>query len=332
MTTTHGQRLLRSAEVRSIVNEAGRAPSVHNTQPWKFGWDGRSFTLHADTSRGLSVADPEGRELVISCGAALFNLRLALRKHGYVGDIEVMPTKDPRLLARIDVRTGPPADTEERLMFAAMRTRHTHRTAFEDRPVEPALEVRLQQAATEEGAHLFYVSDPGQRGRILHLARAAERHLTNDPRVRAEIESWAPGVGVRKHDGIPPRAFPQTPAVENVDDLSPRDFDLERGIGELADAQSPHPGALAVLTSDRDTTESWLAAGQALERVLVTAARYGAAAALHSQIAEVHNLRSELQRELCTSTVPQLLLRLGYAPAVTLTPRRAVDDILIDLG
>src|SRR5207245_724562 len=69
-----------SADVRWVVAQAARAPSIHNTQPWLFNWDGCSFELRADTHRGLSAIDPDGRELVLSCGAALYNLRLALRK------------------------------------------------------------------------------------------------------------------------------------------------------------------------------------------------------------------------------------------------------------
>jgi hypothetical protein len=69
---------------RFVVGAAVHAPSVHNTQPWWFGHAGQEISVHADTERRLRVADPHGREMMISCGAALFNIRVALRYLGLV--------------------------------------------------------------------------------------------------------------------------------------------------------------------------------------------------------------------------------------------------------
>src|SRR3954449_6653083 len=106
--------ILPSADVRWIVAQAARAPSVHNTQPWRFRWDGRRFSLTADLARVLTANDPEGRELVMSCGAALYNLRLALRKLGLGSHVEMLPRSHPQTLALIEVLPGSPADVEER--------------------------------------------------------------------------------------------------------------------------------------------------------------------------------------------------------------------------
>jgi nitroreductase len=322
--------LLTPVEVREVVTAATRAPSVHNTQPWLFSWDGAGFDLTADTSRGLTVQDPDGRELLISCGAALYNLRLALRKLGYDAVVTAAPSTDPRRLARVDVETGDPADAAERRLFAAINRRHTHRGGFEDRPLGAELSVALQRVAAEEGAMLLYVTDPGQRARVLHLARAADRELAADPRIRAEIEHWAPAPGTNRRDGIPATAYASEPHHAGRDELAIRDFDLDRGVGQL-DESPEHPGVVAVLTTDRDVAAAWLSAGQALQRVLVTAAEHWAFAALHSQVTEVPHLRLELQRELCTLGVPQLMLRFGYADKAPTTPRRPVEDVLDDL-
>ena len=310
-----------------VVEQACRAPSIHNTQPWLFRWDGQRFELYADTSRGLSGSDPDGRELVISCGAALYNLRLALRKAGYSGEVSLLPvTKDPRLLARVSVRESAPASVQERRAYAALTRRHTHRGTFEDRPLEPALAVALQRAAEEEHAELVYVNDPGQRRRILHLARAAERALSENELVRQELLEWTPEGATPRRDGIPSTAYP-VDAPTHPDDLPPRDFDQGRGIGKLQPSERV-PGAIAVLTTERDVELDWLQAGQALERVLVTAAEQWAFAAIHSQVVEVEDLRGELRRELCTSNYPQLMLRFGHAASAAATPRRPVGDVL----
>lgn len=327
MTTTVAGIPLTTAQARWAIEQAGRAPSIHNTQPWRFRWDGTEIRLYADTSRGLTVTDPEGRELVLSCGAALYNLRLSLRKLGYTGTVTLLPSaREPRLLARVALAETTPADAAERRAYAALTRRHTHRGPFDDRVLSADLAVVLQRAADEEGAQLMYVADPGQRRRVLQLARAAERAMQSDPRVAAEIATWTPTPGTARRDGVPATAYSRNP-LRTPDDLPPRDFDQSRGFGMLA-PHEPAPGALAVLITEFDLEPDWVRAGQALERVLITAAERWAFAALHSPLVEVANLRAELRRELCTSGYPQLLLRFGYSPVASSTPRRPVDDVL----
>lgn len=319
---------LSAADARWVIEQACRAPSIHNTQPWRFGWDGRRFELLADTRRGLTASDPDGRELVLSCGAALYNLRLALRKVGYLGTVSLLPDpKQPRVLARVEVHESKPADAAERRAYAGLTRRHTHRGAFDDRPLAPQLAVMLQRAAEEERAELVYVNDPGQRRRVLHLARAAERELNGDDAVRAEILEWTPAPGTARRDGVPTTAY-AAEIVTLPDDLPPRDFDQGRGFGAIVNDDGQPPGAIAVLTTERDLEVDWLQAGQALEHVLVTAAEQWAFASIHSQVIEVPDTRSELRRELCISGYPQILLRFGHAPQAALTPRRPVGEVL----
>lgn len=328
MTPTTFGIPLSTRNARWAVEQACLAPSVHNTQPWRFVWNGTTYELHADTGRGLTASDPDGRELVISCGAALFNLRLALRKVGYDARVEVLPDpENPRLLARITPSEGVPADPEERRAFAAMTRRHTHRGAFDDQPLAPQVAVAMQRAAELEGAELVFVADPGQRRHVLTLARAAERALIGDVDVQAEISDWTPPPTSPRRDGVPVTAYAAEP-FHQADDLAPRDYDQGRGYG-IGEAVENSPGVIGVLVTDSDLQADWLAGGQALERLLVTASERGAYAALHSQLTEVPHLRGELRRELCIQGYPQMLLRFGYAPDVEHTPRRSVDDVLV---
>ncbi|MDQ1686603.1 MAG: hypothetical protein QOC82_3340 [Frankiaceae bacterium] len=318
---------LTTANAVWAVEQACRAPSLHNTQPWRFTFGGNRFDLYADTSRALAITDPDARELVLSCGAALYNLRVALRKLGYHGTATLLPDRsNPRLLASVAVSESIPASAAERREYAALLRRHTHRGPFEPRALTPELAARLQQAADEEIGQLIYVHDPGQRRRVLQLARAAVRGQQADQRVAAELAAWTPPPEAPRRDGVPASAYSSDPPV-SPDDLPPRDFDQSRGFGRLV-AHDATPGTLAVLATGSDLQPDWLRAGQALERVLLTAAEQWAFAALHSPITEVSNLRSELRRELCTSAHPQILLRFGYAPDATATPRRPVNDVL----
>ena len=326
MTTGTFAIPLSTQDAQWAVEQACLAPSLHNTQPWRFTWDGSAYELYADTTRGLTASDPHGRELVISCGAALFNLRIALRKLGYDAHVAVLPdTSNPRLLARVAVTESTPATAGDRRRFAALRRRHTHRGAFDDLVLAPQIAVYLQQAAELEGGQLIFVADPGQRRRILSLARAAERALAQDLDVQAELSEWTPTPGSRRADGVPVTAYAAEP-LAGADELAPRDFDGGRGLGR-GDSRFNTPGLVAVLVTETDLQDDWLAAGQALERVLVCASAHGVFAALHSQATEVRNLRDEVRRELRVPGYPQILLRFGYSDEVLHTPRRPIADV-----
>ena len=325
--TSTFRRPLPPTDAKWVIEQACRAPSVHNTQPWRFHFEAGTFEMRADTQRGLGASDPQGRELVISCGAALFNLRVAVRKLGYTPTVWLLPDeRDPRLLARVEVVESHPADAAERRTYAGLTRRHTRRGGFEDRALTPELAVLLQQAAYEEHAGLFYVHDPGQRRRVLHLARSAERQLAQDESVLAEIEAWTPTRDTARRDGVPPTSYAAQPPT-SAEDLPLRNFDLGRGIGSLP-AEESAAGVIAVLATERDLEIDWLQGGQALERVLITAAEHWAFAALHSQLTEVEHFRAELRREMCISGYPQILMRFGYAPDAAPTPRRPVDAVL----
>jgi hypothetical protein len=318
---------LEPADIEWLVAQAGRAPSIHNSQPWWFGWDGTTFTMLADTARGLTVTDPDSRELVVSCGAALFNLRLALRKLGRDSALQLLPdATDSRVLARVEVIDGAAATPTEDRLIAAILRRHTHRGDFDARPVSPGLAVRLQQAAAAEGAELHYVHDPGPRGRIEQLTHAAQRVQSANHRVREELAEWTPSPGSSRRDGIPASTYPAARSAR-YDQIATRDFDSGRGIGSL-EVATPGRGLLAILTTALDLQRDWLQAGISLGAVLTVAAEQWVFASLHSQVIEVAPSRSELRRELASSAYPQLVLEFGHASLAPATPRRRPADIV----
>jgi hypothetical protein len=130
---------------------------VHNTQPWRFKVGKDAIELYADPRRKLRV-DPVGREMVISCGAALFGLRLAARSLGYQPIVQLLPEPARlRLLARVRLSAGGPLTDTERRMLEAIPHRHTHRGPFADEPLPDGLLAALQHDARAEGATLALV-------------------------------------------------------------------------------------------------------------------------------------------------------------------------------
>jgi len=328
MTSLIDSSRLDHDQIQWVVEQATRAPSIHNTQPWRFICNGAAIDLHADLRRGLAVSDPNGRELVMSCGAALYNLRLALRQIGRSSTTSVLPDPaQPRLLARVTVDAGPAASARERALFSAISRRHTHRGAFDEPRIQPDLAVRLQQAALSQGAELVFIHNPGSQQQVLKLARIAERLRREDPQATAETEAWTPPRGSVRRDGVPAHSYSSDGSASGPEELAERDFDLGRGQGGDEPA-AQLGGGVASLVTDGDLLPDWLRAGEALEVVLLTAALESSYAVLHSRVTEVPGLRAELRRELSTAGYPQLLMRFGYADSATTTPRRPATDVI----
>lgn len=314
---------------RDLVEAATLAPSVHNTQPWRFSSDGDDLDLWLDQDRQLSYVDWDGRQAHLSCGAALMHVRVAARARGLDVETELLPDQaDGTHLARLRLTAGMPAQPDEVALAEAILCRHTYREAFEERPVPPALLQVLRDDAGSEGASVMIVSDPDVLLEFEVLLAQADRGEELDPAYREELAAWVGGE--RTDDGIPTAALPGDP--ERGSSLRLRDFALRGASGDHADPPAPERPAVVVLSSVDDTPLSWLQAGQALGAVLLRAAQAGVQAQPLGQISDSVGYRWRLGVLLGLVSTPQLALRLGYADAVASTPRRAVDDVLVDRG
>src|SRR5262245_33274687 len=199
-------------QVGYLITTAARAPSGHNTQPWRFKVSEDAIELYADPRRKLRV-DPAGREMLISCGAALFGLRLAIRSLGYQPLVELLP--DParlRLLARVRLSAGTSLTDTERRMLEALPHRHTHRGPFADEPRPDGLLAALQHDARAEGASLALVERALVYQRLADIVAAASRRQDLDPVAQTEVRRWSRAIGSMARDGVPAQAFPASAA------------------------------------------------------------------------------------------------------------------------
>lgn len=314
---------------RYLIRMAALAPSVHNTQPWYFTVSQGTLALYADSERGLPTEDPVGRELVISCGAALANLGLSMRHLGFAADVALLPdVSRSGLLARVRWGRHVTATPYENLLYQSIARRHTRHGPFTG-DVPPLVISELLRVARQERADLYVVYGTGRSRTLADMVREAELAQRASSPVMAERARWARLSGDGRPDGVAPRPGP--PMRWNGPEFLGRDLagDGEQDTwGLWAPDESVVPGVIALLTTRDDRRPGWLAAGQALQRLLLHATARGVGAAFHTQPLEIPALRERIRAEFTGRAYPQVLLRLGCGGYFTTTPRRPVSDML----
>jgi nitroreductase len=311
------------AALQDLVRAATLAPSSHNTQPWLFRLEGQTVELLADRTRALPANDPDDRELTISCGCALFNLRVAAAAAGLDAEVALLPdAADADLLARVRLAPSVAAQADAELS-AAMAERRTTRERFAASAVDPQALRNLVDAVQSEGATLTVLDTDDQRLAAAALVAEGDAMQWANPSWRRELAAWMHPR--RRGDGLtlPALAIP-------VAQLVVRTFDMGHGVAakdrELAD-ESP---VLAVLTTEGDMPRDWLAAGQALQRLLLVGVRRGLQASYLNQPVQVAALRPKLQQITGRPGYAQLLLRIGSPTQVLpAAPRRPLADVLV---
>lgn len=317
---------------RALVDAAtvaGRAPSIHNTQPWRWRIHGTVADLFAEPERQLRISDLDGRLLITSCGTALHHAAIALAARGYAFDVDRMPDPtDNEHLARITVSGQVPVTTTATRLLDAIQIRRTDR-----RPLVGAALSGDAIDALRQAAGAFQIGfDVLDRGQTIELAAAtarAQRDETEDVRAYVELSAWS-GIHRPGGAGVPDENIPDRPTATTVPS---RDFGH---VGTLAISDAHDNAATyAILYGLEDVPAAWIRAGEALSSVWLAAIERGVAVLPLSAAMESAATRHELRRILSGIGYPYLALRLGVpdpdVPPPPRTPRlsaAATIDVL----
>ena len=313
--------------IRDLVELATLAPSVHNTQPWWWCADGDRVSLFADHSRQLLATDPDGRDLVLSCGAALHHLRVAAAAAGWRAEVRRLPnpTNDGQL-ATVSFHAAPATSTNLTLA-AALRNRRTDRRHPSPWPVARHRLDRLLALGPPAGVTVVAVVSHRARGELVRLLEEADRAQRTDPRYVDEIVRWT----ARTDDeGIPATSLLRRASVPGEETSSRFPSGV---LPDHAREAEPAAPALLVVCTSSDDTASRLRAGEALSSLLLAGTAEGLQMVPLSQAVEVDATRRLLQDELLhDAACPQIVVRVGLpaAPGPPLPPthRRPVDEVL----
>ncbi|MFE6648855.1 Acg family FMN-binding oxidoreductase [Nocardioides sp. NPDC057772] len=310
--------------LRAILELASRAPSVHNTQPWAWAVRDQMLLLRADPHRKLLHADPNERDLVMSCGAALHELVVAAAGTGWACTVHRTPEGGRTDLLAVVTFAPREPDAVDLGRLAAIEQRHTDRRLVSSWPVPRERLEHLAELVRDHAVVATTVPDH-LRPVVLSALETARAHQSTDEAYLAELYSWTRG---GTEDGIPessllaagsdPSSYSRFPAGTLADDY---------------DDAGPSAEEWLVLATASDDPLSWLRTGEALDAIWLSCTTSGLALVPYTQPIEIGSTRRTLQHDLLgDNSCPQVLVRIGWPqrlrPPLPPTPRRAVDDIL----
>ena len=308
-----------ASDLEGFLGHAVRAPSLLNTQPWRFVVERGSILVFADRERQLPALDPDGREMTMSCGAAVLYLRIAARHHGWHPTVLPFPVAaEPDLVAAVTFAPGHRSGGDDR-HFRALALRRTNRRPFTDEPVPFGVASEMAGAASAEGASLRVFDGQPEKKALSRLVAAGVIDQGQDLDVIEDIGRWLRPV--------------KDPRPDGVRDSAQGMWDRHASMRTPASAVATYKGqliqeapAVLVLSTAGDDRTDWLAAGQALARALVVAADRGLAASYANEPVEVATLRPKVA-ELIGGGVPQVIFRVGYPDDEPESSRRYTRDV-----
>ena len=311
--------------IREVLTLAARAPSVHNSQPWRWHVGERSLDLHCVPTLHLRATDPDRRDLILSCGAALHHGVVALAAMGWRAEVHRFPNPvDANHVATIEVHRQGCGDLDVKLA-AAIPRRRTDRRLYSPWPVPDGDVALLETRAAAAGVMVRRV-DALARLRAI-VAKAVRQHAT-DHDYLTELTTWS-----GRHDsvaGVPARSTPSPDPTAMIPGRLFAGPELAQPPG--ATAAEDHAVVLAFGTADDDQLER-LRAGEATSLVLLTATALGLSSCPVTEPLQILETRDEVRATVFGDTgFPQMLLRVGWAPInadpLPSTPRRPLSEIV----
>lgn len=318
-------------KVEFLLHYAILAPSSWNAQPWIFKLKKNTIELYHDISRIQSNRDPLGRENIISCGAALYNLLLSMRHFGFTADVTLLPDADkPDLLSRIVWKSYSKPGKDNKL-FKAIQKRHSYRKPFSEEKISQDIIDLFIDVSKDRNTSFFPLTNNSVRLALAGMICEADKDLGSNKATRQEYASWIRS-SARHGDGVPGYAFGLGPLEGILAPLTHKVFNYTDEFAHNDEALTASSTFLGLITTPEDNPYNWLEAGLSLQKLLLTAASNGIQASFLNQVVAVPELRSRLQSLLEISTYPQLLLRFGYPQEeeITPTPRRKLSEVAFE--
>ncbi|MDZ4731296.1 MAG: hypothetical protein SH820_15275 [Xanthomonadales bacterium] len=326
----HRQRQLLSAdpEMTDLVRMATLAANGHNTQPWRFRLNGAGVSILPDLTRRTAVVDPDDHHLYVSLGCAAENLMIAAKAHARSAGMDIR--KDGESAIDIALQPGP---SRPSTLYQAIPLRQSTRSAYDGQPISVQDMALLESAAQQEGVSVQFFTEAADREAILEFVIAGNSTQIDDPAFVEELRDWirfSPDQALASNDGLF-AACSGNPVLPGW--LGPTLFGMAFSKDGENDKYRDHvrsSAAIAVFVGDRADPEHWIKVGRSFERFALQATVLGIRNAHLNQPVELGPLRAEFASWLGQPEVrPDLVIRFGRAPAMPMSLRRPVAEVLI---
>ena len=312
--------------IKDAVSSACRAPSLHNSQPWQWLFSGGQLRLFLDPGR-VTNTDQSAREALISCGATLDHLRVAMAAAGWQAKVDRFPDpKNSNHLASIEFSPMDCVTDRDRRRASAIWMRRTDRLPFSPPTERQSLEPVMGSTVDRAGVHVDILPDD-LRPRLVEAAQIAESLRFYSTVYNDELHWWT--APFEASEGIPYSALISAAEGDRVG--VDRVFPLTHQPERRAEIPEDHAKIL-LLSSDDDSRAAALASGEALSAILLECAMAGLATCPVTHLTEVHVTRELIQSLMDRDAVPQVLVRVGIVPVTEKmpppTPRRPLSEVL----
>ncbi len=315
-------------KLKFLIRYAILAPSGPNSQPWKFAVNTNTLLVYADLRRNLPFVDPSNRTLFMSVGCAIANLQVAGEHFGLSHKIDYFPKGlESDLVA--DIKFERKARSQGEDLFYQITRRRTTKDRYEDKKIDDSILADLSSCIDEPGFHLQYLASISERSALADLVARAHHIQLKSKHFRSNLGSWLRNNWTTEPDGMPLYTFGVPDAVSLGFPAAFKEFDLSEAVIYRDSGLINGCAALGVLSSNGDDKLAWIRSGRLLENFLLKATSYDIRASFFSQPIGLPELREELMG-MINEGYPQILFCLGYSIPVKHTPRRALEDVLIE--
>lgn len=324
------QRQLLSADpgMMDVVRLATLAANGHNTQPWRFGVDGETLRIFPDMSRRTAVVDPDDHHLYVSLGCAAENAVLSAAAQGRGADLTIQ--SGPETSVTIGLRPGPERAST---LYRAIPQRQSTRSIYDAEPISAQDMALLTAAAREEGVAVLFFTEPADCEAILDLVIAGNSAQMDDPAFVEELRAWirfSPDQALATRDGLF-SACSGNPVMPGwIGDLVFGAVFRKDSENDKYRDQIRSSAGIAVFVGDKADPEHWIKVGRSFQRFALQATAMGIRNAHINQPIEVPTLRPQFAQWLgMPDARPDLIVRFGRAPALPMSLRRPVADVVM---
>ena len=323
--------MVNKTKLEQLIRSGIKAPSGHNTQPWRFKIDDSEIQIHPDFTRALSIVDKDNHALYISLGCAAENIVIASTHEGLDHKLDLFRDPEGNDFITIKFVQGESVNPDE--LFDSIGKRQSRRNKYTDQKVSIEDLNQLRNSFDFEGISLLTITDKKEIDSLIPIIiEGSNRQFENNEFIE-ELISWirfSKNEAVKRKDGVWAASMGMPGVGHRIGAFYMRKFVSEKSEAKRWKDLINASAGLALFISNENDTKHWVNLGRAFQRFGLTATKLKISHAHLNMPCEEVDVRKELARNLnLEGKHPLLLLRFGYSEEMPYSFRRDINEVLI---